>query len=185
VAGVPDPGDGSGTPVPAPGGDVPTGTGDGTTVPGTTDPTTTGTTQPGPTLHAAATGVPAPILATPSLLDSATAAIVATNDPIALAMLQNHTAAVPKPTLAPSLSAFPLAANLAGLPINSPIAKVQEPLLAAGDEAAQGGGFALAGLSSKALPGLLVVLATALVAAVGAANIRTWQERLARLHGDS
>jgi len=158
---------------------VPTGTGDGTTAGGTTDPSTTGTTQPGPTLHAAATGVPAPILATPSLLDSATAAIVATNDPIALAMLQNHTAAVPKPTLAPSLSAFPLAANLAGLPINSAIAKVQEPLLAAGDDAAQGGGFALAGLSSKALPGLLVVLATALVAAVGAANIRTWQERLA------
>lgn len=82
-------------------------------------------------------------------------------------------------TPVPNLADVPLAS----LPPASQIAAVQAPLLAAGEDAAGGGGFALASLGGRALPGLLVVLATALVASIGAANIRVWQGRLTAVHG--
>jgi hypothetical protein len=74
----------------------------------------------------------------------------------------------------PALADIPLAS----LPPAYQVAAIQAPLLAASEDAAAGGGFTLAGLGSRALPGLLVVLATALVASIGAANIRVWQDRL-------
>jgi hypothetical protein len=79
----------------------------------------------------------------------------------------------------------PVVSNLATTP--SPLlasqpaaqlAAVQAPMLAAGDDAA-GGGTVLAAFGGYALPGLLVVLATAIVGTVGAGNIRVWQARLA------
>jgi hypothetical protein len=51
-------------------------------------------------------------------------------------------------------------------------------MLAAGEDAA-GGGTVLAAFGGYALPGLLVVLATAIVGVVGAGNVRVWQARWA------
>jgi hypothetical protein len=82
-------------------------------------------------------------------------------------------------------AAIPTSSNLADIPspllANQPasqLAAVQAPLLAAGEDAGRGG-TVLAAFGSYALPGLLVVLATAVVATVGAGNIRVWQARLA------
>ncbi len=62
------------------------------------------------------------------------------------------------------------------------LAAVQAPLLAAGEQASRTadsnspfGRF----IGNKALPGLLIIIATAMVAAVGAGNMRAWQARLA------
>lgn len=74
----------------------------------------------------------------------------------------------------PELAGMPLAA----LPPAQAVAAVQGPLLAAEKQAAQSGGFRLLGLGGQALPGLLIGLATAIVAAVGAGNVRVWQTRL-------
>jgi len=58
------------------------------------------------------------------------------------------------------------------------LAAVQAPLIAAGERASrEGSPFARFG--GKALPGILIILATAMVAAVGAGNLRAWQARLA------
>jgi hypothetical protein len=132
-----------------------------------------GSTEPGVTLHAAAIAAD-PASTTRSLLTAATLANLAAGDLPILAM--NSPGNIPGSAGSP-LSAFTPSPLLANLPATQAIAAVQAPLLAAGDEAAAGGGFTLAGLSSKALPGLLVVLATALVAAVAAGNLRVWQER--------
>jgi hypothetical protein len=82
-------------------------------------------------------------------------------------------------------ASIPTSSNLAAIPspllANQPasqLAAVQAPLLAAGESAGQGG-TVLASFGSYALPGLLVVLATAVVATVGAGNVRVWQARLA------
>jgi hypothetical protein len=74
--------------------------------------------------------------------------------------------------------------ELAGMPLGSlppaqAVSAVQGPLLAVGEQAAGGGGFRLLGLTSHTLPGILIALATAIVAAVGAGNVRAWQNRLA------
>ena len=59
-------------------------------------------------------------------------------------------------------------------------AAVQAPLIAAGDRASRAADSVFTRFGGQALPpGLLVVLGTALVAAVGAGNLRTWQGRLA------
>jgi hypothetical protein len=90
-----------------------------------------------------------------------------------------------------SLSSIP-SPLLAGLPaaasqqLASQLSSVQAPLLAAGEDAGRGGGGTmLAAYGGYALPGLLVVLATAIVGAVGAGNIRVWQSRLAARSGGS
>jgi hypothetical protein len=62
------------------------------------------------------------------------------------------------------------------------LAAVQAPLIAAGEQAAKAADSSspfsrFAG--NKALSGLLIIIATALVAAVGAGNIRAWQARMA------
>ena len=58
------------------------------------------------------------------------------------------------------------------------LAAVQAPLIAAGQQAAtQADNGLFTRFGGKALPGLLVVLATAMVAAVGAGNLRAWQAR--------
>jgi hypothetical protein len=62
------------------------------------------------------------------------------------------------------------------------LAAVQAPLIAAGEQAAQAAddNSPLARFAgNKALSGLLIIIATALVASVGAGNIRAWQARLA------
>lgn len=66
---------------------------------------------------------------------------------------------------------------LTALPPVQALSAVQDPLLAVGDAAAAGGGSPLSAMSGSALPGLLVVLATAAVAAVGVGNVRAWQLR--------
>ncbi len=77
----------------------------------------------------------------------------------------------------------PLADNIPSPLIAAPearLAAVQAPLIAAGEKAGNDSGSFLARFANgKALPGLLVVLATAAVAAVGAGNIRAWQAKLA------
>ncbi len=136
-------------------------------------------TPPGTTLRASAAGVGG---APTSLLAAATVANLASTDLPTLAamrslpLLPGH-AGLPLSAYTPSpqLADIPLAT----LPPSTRIAVVQAPLLAAGEDAAGGGGFTLADLSGRALPGLLVVLATALVASIGAANIRVWQDKLA------
>ena len=60
----------------------------------------------------------------------------------------------------------------------SKLAAVQAPLIAAGDRASRQADSLLTGFGGKALPGILVILATAMVAAVGAGNLRAWQSRL-------
>jgi hypothetical protein len=83
-------------------------------------------------------------------------------------------------------AAIPMtASNLSNIPSPlladqpaSQLAAVQAPLLAAGEDAGKGSTM-LAAFGGYALPGLLVVLATAVVATVGAGNIRVWQARLA------
>lgn len=60
------------------------------------------------------------------------------------------------------------------------LAAVQAPLIAAGERAARQADDSLfSRFGNKALPGILVILATAMVAAVGAGNLRAWQARLA------
>jgi hypothetical protein len=59
------------------------------------------------------------------------------------------------------------------------LAAVQAPLIAAGDQASKQADSLFSRFGSKALPGILVILATGLVAAVGAGNLRAWQARLA------
>jgi hypothetical protein len=59
------------------------------------------------------------------------------------------------------------------------LAAVQAPLIAAGDRASKQADSLFSRFGSKALPGILVILATAMVAAVGAGNLRAWQARLA------
>ncbi len=60
------------------------------------------------------------------------------------------------------------------------LAAVQAPLIAAGERASKQADSSLfSRFGSKALPGILVILATAMVAAVGAGNLRAWQARLA------
>jgi len=80
---------------------------------------------------------------------------------------------------------IPTSSNLSTIPspllANGPasqLADVQAPLLAAGEDAGKSGTM-LAAFGGYALPGLLVVLATAIVGTVGAGNIRVWQARLA------
>jgi hypothetical protein len=78
-------------------------------------------------------------------------------------------------------SLSPLADNIPSPLLASPEAKlaaVQAPLIAAGERAANDNSL-LSRFGGKALPGILVVLGTAMVAAVGAGNIRAWQARLA------
>ena len=76
---------------------------------------------------------------------------------------------------------LPLADNIPSPLIASAEGKlsaVQAPLIAAGQEAASQADNGLFNrFGGKALPGLLVVLATAMVAAVGAGNLRAWQAR--------
>ncbi len=77
---------------------------------------------------------------------------------------------------------MPLADSIPSPLIASPesrLAAVQAPLIAAGEKAAQNTDSLLGRFSGKALPGLLVVIGTALVAAVGAGNLRAWQTRMA------
>ncbi len=80
----------------------------------------------------------------------------------------------------PSLS--PLADNIPSPLIASPeskLAAVQAPLIAAGERASRKADSVFARFGGQALPGILVVLGTALVAAVGAGNLRTWQAKIA------
>jgi hypothetical protein len=76
---------------------------------------------------------------------------------------------------------LPLADNIPSPLIASAegkLAAVQAPLIAAGQQAAnQADNGLFTRFGGKALPGLLVVLATAMVAAVGAGNLRAWQAR--------
>ena len=85
----------------------------------------------------------------------------------------------PQNVPAPQLAGDPAGdVPLAYLPLVQTVAAVQGPLLAAGDGAATGGGFRLGSVDSAVLPGLLVIIGTALVAAVGAGNVRVWHARL-------
>lgn len=84
---------------------------------------------------------------------------------------------------------IPTSSNLADIPspllANQPasqLAAVQAPLLAAGEDAGKGG-TVLTAFGGYALPGLLVVLATAVVGVVGAGNVRVWQARMAQRRG--
>jgi len=70
--------------------------------------------------------------------------------------------------------------DLAGLP-ESRLQDVQAPLLAAAEHNANDS--MLQALRGKVLPGLLIVLATVIVALVGAGNMRVWQTRLAARQG--
>ncbi len=119
---------------------------------------------------------PTPTAPGRGLMQAAAVSTLASSDLPTLAAMQ----ATPlRPGSAGSpLSAYMPSPVLASLPPNAALASVQAPLLAVGNDAAGGGGFTLVGLDSRALPGFLVVLATALVAAVGAGNMRAWQERL-------
>jgi hypothetical protein len=76
---------------------------------------------------------------------------------------------------------LPLADNIPSPLIASAegkLAAVQAPLIAAGQAAAsQADSGLFSRFGGKALPGLLVVIGTALVAAVGAGNLRAWQTR--------
>jgi hypothetical protein len=78
-------------------------------------------------------------------------------------------------------SLLPLADNIPSPLIASAegkLAAVQAPLIAAGQAAAsQADSGIFSRFGGKALPGLLVVIGTALVAAVGAGNLRAWQTR--------
>jgi hypothetical protein len=158
---------------------LPPGTGTGSTPNRPSDPSVPGGSLADNAKNDGTTGaVPAatPVAPGRSLLQAATVSTLASSDLPTLAAMR---AAPLQPGSAGSpLSAYMPSPQLASLPPNAALAAVQAPLLAAGDDAAGGGGFTLAGLNSKALPGLLVVLATALVAAVGAANMRAWQERM-------
>lgn len=81
-----------------------------------------------------------------------------------------------------SSSLAPLADNIPLPLLASPEAKlaaVQAPLIAAGDRASSQADSVFSRFAGKALPGILVVLATAMVAAVGAGNLRAWQARIA------
>jgi hypothetical protein len=61
---------------------------------------------------------------------------------------------------------------------DSKLSAVQAPLIAAGQRAAtQADSGLFTRFGGQALPGLLVVIGTALVAAVGAGNLRAWQAR--------
>jgi hypothetical protein len=83
--------------------------------------------------------------------------------------------AVPSPLLANYVPSPLLASQPA-----AQLAAVQAPLLAAGEDAGSGGGSTvLTSFGGYALPGLLVVLATAVVGVVGAGNVRVWQARMA------
>jgi hypothetical protein len=63
------------------------------------------------------------------------------------------------------------------------LAAVQAPLIAAGQRAAaQADSGLFTRFGGKALPGLLVVIATAMVAAVGAGNLRAWQARFGNVN---
>jgi hypothetical protein len=162
-------------------------TGDGTsgvTGDGTSGGTGGDPTQPPTTLQAAATAATAPAPPRQSLLAAATLATLASGDLPTLAALRAQPLPVGSAGLPLSAYAAPspvmAGLPLADLPPAQALAVIQSPLLAAGDDAAAGGGLLLTGLSGRAVPGLLVVLATALVAAVGAGNIRQWQERIAR-----
>ncbi len=64
----------------------------------------------------------------------------------------------------------------------SKLAAVQAPLIAAGENASRAADTSSPFsrfVGNKALPGLLIIIATAMVAAVGAGNLRAWQARLA------
>lgn len=136
--------------------------------------TTSPTTKPGSSLQASAAALD-PASTTKSMLTAATVANLASGDlPTLAAMQALHVA---PGTAGSPLSAYMPSPELANLPAATALSSVQAPLLAVGNDAANGGGFTLAGLSSRALPGLLVVLATALVSTVGAGNLRYWQER--------
>jgi len=128
-------------------------------------------------LYAAATN------ATPmGLLTAATLAIpsplVAGDLPTLAAM--SRVGNVPGPRLA---GLAPVGVPLADLPAVQAVTAVQRPLLAAGQDAASGGGFRLASVGGVALPGLLVIIGTAIVAAVGAGNLRACQARLLARRG--
>jgi hypothetical protein len=82
------------------------------------------------------------------------------------------------------LSSLPLADSVPLPQLAAPdtkLAAVQAPLIAAGEQAAQAADNSpLARFAgNKALSGILIIIATALVAAVGAGNIRAWQARVA------
>lgn len=80
-------------------------------------------------------------------------------------------------------SLAPLADNIPSPLLAAPetkLAAVQAPLIAAGASASRSADSVLRGFADKALPGLLVVLGTAMVAAVGAGNLRAWQARMAK-----
>jgi hypothetical protein len=165
-----------GAPPPA---STPPSQGGGTqTAPGKTPVTVV--TPPGATLQDSANGID-PAGASSGLLAAATVSNLTSADLPTLAAMRSLPVFPGQAGL--PLSAYTPAPNLAGVPLatlppSTRIAAVQAPLLAAGEEAAGGGGFSLADLSGSALPGLLVVLATALVASIGAANVRVWQDRL-------
>jgi hypothetical protein len=148
--------------------------------PASSTTTTDGSTAPGTSLHAAATSID-PATTTKSLLSAATASNLAGSDLPTLAAMRSLPVV---PTLSGGLplSAYTPSPLIANLPATTALSAVQAPLLAVGNDAAGSSGFTLAGLSSRALPGLLVVLATALVAAVGAGNLRYWQERFGTRH---
>jgi hypothetical protein len=83
------------------------------------------------------------------------------------------------------LSSVPLADSIPLPQLAAPdtkLAAVQAPLIAAGEQAAKAADTSSPFsrfVGNKALSGLLIIIATALVAAVGAGNIRAWQARLA------
>lgn len=160
-------------------GETPTGTdqpvavGDNGGTPGAEDDGKDPVTPPGTSIRAAATTLD-PASTSKSLLVAATSANLAVSDVPSLAAMRSISV-IPGGKPLSAYTPLPLLAT----PTAAALASVQAPLLAVGDEAAAGGGFTLAGLSSEALPGLLVVLATALVASVGAGNLRVWQDRYA------
>ncbi|MDQ1635066.1 MAG: hypothetical protein QOJ32_1875, partial [Frankiaceae bacterium] len=83
--------------------------------------------------------------------------------------------AVPSPLLASEVPSPLLASQPA-----AQLVAVQAPLLAAGEDAGSGTtSTVLTSFGGYALPGLLVVLATAVVGVVGAGNVRVWQTRFA------
>jgi hypothetical protein len=145
---------------------------------GTTTATTDGSTVPGATpANPAATGGGGMLSPAAAYLPSAGILGFSNFSGTGIASIptMSSLSVVPSPLLASEVPSPLLASQPA-----SQLAAVQAPLLAAGEDAGSGTtSTVLTSFGGYALPGLLVVLATAVVGVVGAGNVRVWQTRFA------
>lgn len=115
--------------------------------------------------------------------DGSTVPIRVTNP----AALNPAAAFVPTSLIASFAGIAPEYASLAqnkALTASQDAAQVQAPLLAAAESGhSSAGGIIAQAFGRDAIPGLVVILATALLAAVGSAHYRVWQARRVRGEG--